>query len=126
MSYNIKLKTKKQDNSGVLFTVITAFFTLALLVNFVKLTREYVVKKNVLRENEKDLLKAQKEQSNLKLSIKKNQSQDYIEEQARKLTLSKANETVVIMASPEPQARKEPNKKPKIANYKLWLQLFIK
>ena len=124
MSYNIKSQTKKQDNSGYSFVIIIGFFILTLSVNFVKLVREYALKKKILQENTRDYSTLVEEQDKLKLKIKKNQSQEYIEEQARKLTLSKPNEFVVIMASPSPKAKITPTVTPYIANYKLWLQLF--
>ena len=124
MSYNIKSQTKKQDNSGYSFIIIIGFFILALSVNFVKLVREYALKKKILEENALDYAQLTEQQNKLKLKIKKNQSQEYIEEQARKLTLSKPNEVVVIMASPSPKFKVAPTATPYIANYKLWLQLF--
>lgn len=125
MSYNINLKSKKQDNSHFSFMIIIGFFILALSINFIKLIREYTVKKQILKENrlEQDRLTAQ--QNKLKLAIKKNQTQEFIEEQARKLTLSKPNETVVILASPQPMKKKAVVPTPKVANYKLWLNLFF-
>jgi len=126
MSYNINLKTKKQDNSRYSFIIIIGFFILALSFNFVKLFKEYTLKKQILEENRLELAQIKKEQNKLKLDIKKNQSQEFIEEQARKLTLSKPNEVVVILASPKPESSPKPSPAPQTANYKLWLQLFFK
>lgn len=126
MSYNINIKTKKQDNSHFSFIIIIGFFILALVVNSVKLIREYATKKRILEENRTEQAQILAEQNKLKLEIKKNQSQEYIEEQARKLTLSKPNEVVVILSSPKPEYKKPLTPTPKIANYKLWLQLFFK
>ena len=125
MSYNINLKTKKQDNSHFLFIFIIGFFILALSVNSVKLGKEYLVKKKILQQKQFEQAQILAEQNKLKLDIKKNQSQEYIEEQARRLTLSKPNEVVVILSSPKPEYKKPISPTPKIANYKLWLQLFL-
>lgn len=124
MSYNIKSGTKKQDNSHYSFIIIIGFFLITLSVNFVKLVREYAFKKTLLNENLQKQVQLSDEQNKLKLEIKKNQSQEYIEEQARKLTLSKPNEVVVIIASPVLKSIKKNQEITKTANYKLWLQLF--
>lgn len=125
MSYNINLKSKKQDNSHFSFIIIIGFFILALSINFVKLIREYVVKKQILKENRLEQAQQTAEQNKLELTIKKNQTQEFIEEQARKLTLSKPNEVVVILASPAPVKQQPVKPAPKTANYKLWWQLFF-
>jgi len=125
MSYNINLKSKKQDNSHFSFMIIIGFFILALSINFVKLIREYTVKKQILKENRLEQDRLITEQNKLKLAIKKNQTKEFIEEQARKLTLSKPNEVVVILASPQPTKQKPAVFIPKAANYKLWLELFF-
>jgi len=126
MSYNINIKTKKQDNSRVLFVIIIGFFILALMVNFVKLTREYFLKKQILEQSQAEYSKALDQQNKLKLSIKKNQTQEYIEKKARELTMSKPGEVVVILSSPAPVKKKSSSAPKKTANYKLWLQLFFK
>lgn len=125
MSYNINSKLKKQDNSRFSFIIIIGFFTLALLINSVKLLREYLLKKQVLKDNQQEQMRLSQEQNKLQLTIKKSQTREFIEEQARKLTFSKPNEIVVILTSPKP-IRKKPTPTPtKIANYKLWLKLFF-
>lgn len=125
MTYNINLKSKKQDNSHFSFMIIIGFFILALSINFVKLIREYAVKKQILKENRLEQVQQEVQQNRLKLDIKKNQTKEFIEEQARKLTLSKPNEVVVILASPQPVKQRPVVPTPKTANYKLWLELFF-
>lgn len=125
MSYNISSKPKKQDNSGFSFLIIIGFFILALSINSIKLIREYFVKKQILAKSQQEQIEIKEQQNKLKLDIKKSQSQQYIEEQARKLTLSKPNEVVVIMSSPKPVRTVTKAPLPKIANYKLWWQLFF-
>jgi len=125
MSYNINIKSKKQDNSHFSFMIIIGFFILALSINFVKLIREYTVKKQILKENRLEQAQQEAQHNSLKLDIKKNQTKEFIEEQARKLTLSKPNEVVVILASPQPVKQKPAVLTPKTANYKLWLELFF-
>lgn len=125
MSYNINSKTKKQDHASYTFVFIIGFFLVVLSINLVKLTKEYITRKATLSNNQKEYSRAIDEQNNLKLQIKKSQTQEYIEKRARELTLSKQNEIVIILASPTPKPYKKPSPTPYTPNYKLWAELFF-
>lgn len=125
MSYNIKEKYKNQDNSAYSFLFIIGFFLLALSINLVKLTRELFGKQGLLKQQTQEFSQLRKQQNRLELSLKQSQTDEYIEAQARKLTLSKPNEIVVIITSPTPKATPVPKPTPYFANYKLWLRVFF-
>jgi len=126
MSYNIKVKSKKQDNSSVTYTFIIGFFILTLSVNLIKLTREYFSKRMLLSNQKKELSLLETENTNLKLKILNNQSRDLIEARARALNLARPNEIVVIIASITPKQIKTDKTISNANNYKLWYKLLFK
>ena len=125
MSYNIKSKTKNQDNSHLTFWFILGFFVLALSINVIKLTREYYQKRALLSENEQELLELKQSKNELQLKIKQGQSRESIEAEARKMALSKANELIIVVVSPSPKPKINLSPTPGVANYKLWVKVFL-
>ena len=125
MSYNINSKTKKQDHTNYPYAIIIGFFLIVLSINLIKLSREYIARKQTLSQNQSEHSRIIEEENKLKLKIKKSGTSKYIEEQARELTLSKPNEIVIVLSSPTPKPKKKLTPTPYIANYKLWVKLFF-
>ena len=126
MSYNIKYKQKNQDHSNYLLVFIFGFFVLVLFINVIRLTNDYWQKKQVLNKQVAQLEVQKAEQNRLKYELKQSQTEEFLERQARKLTLSKPGEYVVIVSSPSPRPFVKPDKTAHISNYKLWWDLFFR
>lgn len=126
MSYNIKHKQKNQDHSNYLLIFIFGFFVLVLFINVIRLGSDYWQKSQVLDKQTAQLEAKKQEQDRLKYELKQSQTEEFLEQQARKLTLSKPGEYVVIVTSPSPTPRTKPSKTAHISNYKLWWNLFFK
>jgi len=125
MSYNIKTKQRNQDNSHLTFYIILGFFVFALSINFLKLIKDYSQKSRLLRENQVELKKMTSARNQLQLELKQGKSRDYIENEARKLSLAKPGETVVVVTTPQPKPTSIPTPTPYVPNYRLWLQVFF-
>jgi len=61
----------------------------------------------------------------LKLRLKQGKSRDFIENEARKLSLAKPNEVIVVVTTPQPKLTVIPTPTVYIPNYQLWLKVFL-
>lgn len=125
MSYNIKTNQRNQDNSHLTFYIILGFFVCALGINLLKLTKEYSQKSRLLKENRAELKDLAQTRDQLKLDLKQGKSRDFIENEARKLSLAKPDEVVVVVTTPQPKPTTIPTPTPYIPNYRLWLEVFL-
>ncbi len=125
MSYNIRYKSKNQDNSRLTVYFILGFFIVALFINLVKMVKQYVDRRAILRQEEQELATIKRQNSNLRYELKRSGTEEYIEEKARELTLSKEGEYVIIAGEPSPPPKPRKREVPHIPNYKLWWLLFF-
>jgi cell division protein FtsB len=125
MSYNIKSNQRNQDNSHLTFYIILGFFIIALSINLLKLVKEHTQKTRLLKESETQLKELSASRDQLKLHLKQGQSRDFIENEARKLSLAKPNEVIVVVTTPQPKPTVIPTPTVHVPNYQLWLKVFL-
>jgi cell division protein FtsB len=102
MTYNIKPQTKNQVLSTILLHTIFGFFLATLLLNTIRLMQQFVYRKQVLARQEDQKKKLKLKQDELTYRLKRSQTESYVEERARELTLAKPNEAILIGAYPSP------------------------
>ncbi len=125
MSYNIKLHQKKQTKSSIIIYLILIFFTIALLSNLFKLTKQYIDRTSILSKQTAQLQKIKEENNKLLFRLKQAQTEEFVGKRARELTFSKQNEYVIIANFPTPTPKSKKTESAKKANYLLWLETFL-
>ncbi len=102
MSYNIKDYNKNQARSSYLVFFAFGFFMLTLLYNLIKLTAQYLNRRALLTQQRKEVEDLRARNEYLKYSIKRADTEEYIEQKARKLTMGRDDEYTLLAAYPPP------------------------
>ncbi len=123
MAYNIKPNNKKQYTFWPLLYVVFFLFASTLAVSIFRLGCHYYTQRQTLEQKKKEVQEQQKGIERYRLLIKRAQTDEYIEAEARRLELARENETVVVGAFPTPTPRPTPfvDRTPV---YRQWYNLF--
>ncbi len=108
MAYNIRTNKKKQYTLSPLLYVVFLFFGTTLAISVVRLGNHYYTQRDSLKQKQEKLIKAQQEKKRYELAIKKAQTNEYIETEARRLELARENETIIVGTFPTPTPRPTP------------------
>lgn len=114
-----------QDRSKYLLIAIALFFAIGLCINMFKLSREYISRRQSLTIQAQELQRLMKQKGRLSYELKRSKTEEFIEEKARKLALSKKDEYIIIAPHTSPTPRPSPIISVNIPPYKQWLQVFI-
>lgn len=123
MAYNIKPNNKKQYTFWPLLYIVFFFFASTLAVSIFRLGSQYYTQRRMLEQKKSELQAQQQQIDRYRLMIKRAQTDEYIEEEARRLELARENETVVVGAFPTPTPSPTPfvDRTPV---YRQWYNLF--
>ncbi len=115
-------------NTPVLLVIF--ILSASLAYNMGKSAYDVWQKRDIVTDREKELMRVQKENTELKRELERSNDPDYIEEEARnKLGLAKPGETVIFVAPPESNGAGDGNSiREKTFNkpyWKEWWKLFF-
>jgi len=125
MSYNIRHKPENQGNSASFLILVLVFFAVVLLLSAIKQGLNYANRRQIAKEQEELLAKERQNQAKLQLRLKKSQTEEFVETEARRLSLSKKDEYIVLASFPTPTPASPPPKVKTVPNYKLWWNVFF-
>ncbi len=114
-----------QDRSKYVLMAIALFFAIGLFINMVKLTREYISRRQSLALQAQELKRLQEKKRKLSYALKRSQTEEFIEEKARKLALYKKDEYIIIAPRTSPTPTPSPRLGVTLPVYKRWLQVFF-